>query len=75
MYGGIKNLLNYTPAKHTSFIIARASDPFDKKVEFDANGQVVTTPSNPYALTFDPNYVYAANQGIRGYAGIRYTLN
>jgi outer membrane receptor for ferrienterochelin and colicins len=72
LYGGIKNLLNWTPAKKNKMLIARAEDPFDKKVVFDANGQVVATPENPYALSFDPNYVYAPNQGIRGFIGFRY---
>jgi outer membrane receptor for ferrienterochelin and colicins len=43
-------------------------------VQYDANGQVMATPSNPYALTFDPTYVYAPNQGIRGFLGIRFNL-
>ena len=71
LYGGVKNLLNFTPAANS---IARAFDPFDEQVTFGTDGQVVPTPSNPYALTFDPSYVYAANQGIRGFFGVRYTL-
>jgi outer membrane receptor for ferrienterochelin and colicins len=71
IYGGVKNLLNFTPARNS---IARSFDPFDKKVQFDANENVVATPNNPNALTFDPSYVYAANQGIRGFIGIKYTL-
>jgi outer membrane receptor for ferrienterochelin and colicins len=43
-------------------------------VEYDASGNVLATPTNPYALTFDPSYVYAPNQGIRGFLGIRYTI-
>jgi outer membrane receptor for ferrienterochelin and colicins len=74
LYGGIKNLLNWTPVGNNPFIIARADDPFDKNVEYDSNGQVVSTPSNPYALTFDPTYVYAPNQGRRLFLGFRYTL-
>ncbi len=74
IYGGVKNLLNFTPNKGTPFIIARANDPFDKNVQFNPNGQVIATPDNPYALTFDPNYVYAPNQGIRGFLGIRLTI-
>ncbi len=73
-YAGIKNLLNWTPAKSVPFLIARAHDPFDKNVSYDANGQVQATPSNPYALTFDPTYVYAPNQGRRLFAGVKYTL-
>lgn len=74
LYGGVKNLLNWTPAKGNPFLIAGANDPFDQNVDFDASGNVIATPTNPYALTFDPNYVYAPNQGIRGFLGIRYTI-
>lgn len=94
LYGGIKNLLNWTPNEGNLFIIARAEDPFDKEVDFNetnqpisatspANGQtiivqpggVLPTENNPYALTFDPSYVYAPNQGRRLFFGLRYTLN
>lgn len=71
IYGGIKNLLNFTPANNS---IARSFDPFDTGVDFDSNGQAIATPNNPYALTFDPSYVYASNQGIRGFIGFRYTI-
>ena len=64
VYAGIKNLLNWTPAKNAPFLIARANDPFDKRLDVD----------NPYNLTFDPNYVYAPNQGMRGFLGVRYTV-
>ena len=73
-YGGIKNLLNWTPNKGNPFIIARSHDPFDKTVNYGADGKVLATPSNPFALTFDPSYVYAPNQGIRGFVGIRVTI-
>lgn len=74
IYGGVKNLLNWTPNKGNPFIIARANDPFDHNVQHDTNGNVIATPDNPYALTFDPSYVYGPNQGIRGFLGLRYTL-
>ncbi len=74
IYGGIKNLLDWTPNRGNPFIIARANDPFDKEVTFDSNGNAVATPNNPYALTFDPSYVYGPNQGIRGFFGLRYTV-
>ena len=74
IYTGIKNILNWTPNKGNPFIIARANDPFDKNVTYDTNGNVLATPENPYALTFDPGYVYGPNQGIRGFLGFRYTL-
>ena len=71
IYGGIKNLLNYTPPDNS---IARAFDPFDKQVQFNDQGQVVPTADNPNALTFDPSYVFAPNQGIRGFIGVRWIV-
>ncbi|MBU1821059.1 MAG: TonB-dependent receptor [Bacteroidetes bacterium] len=71
LYGGVKNLLNFLPPANS---IARSHDPFDRNVQFDELGQVVATRQNPYALTFDPSYVYAPNQGIRAFAGFRYTI-
>lgn len=71
LFGGVKNLLNFTPPDNS---IARAFDPFDRGVDFDANGQAIPTPSNPNGLTFDPTYMFASNQGIRGFLGIRYTV-
>ncbi|RYD81249.1 MAG: TonB-dependent receptor [Sphingobacteriales bacterium] len=66
LYTGVKNLLNWTPNKGNPFIIARSHDPFDKEVEYE-NGQVKGTYANPHALTFDPTYVYAPNQGARAF--------
>lgn len=74
LYAGVKNLLNYTPAKGNPFLIARSDDPFDKRVQYDASGKVMATQDNPYALTFDPNYVYAPNQGMRFFFGVRMTI-
>lgn len=75
IYAGVKNLLNWTPWKNQEApIIARAFDPFDRGVEFDNSGNVLPTETNPYALTFDPSYVYGPNQGIRGFLGVRYLL-
>ncbi len=74
IYGGVKNLLNWTPNKGNPFIIARTNDPFDKEVQFNSNGQVIATPNNPNALTFDPTYVYGPNQGARAFIGIRFNL-
>lgn len=74
IYGGLKNLLNWTPNQGNPFIIARTNDPFDKEVQFDASGQAVATPDNPYGLTFDPTYMYGPNQGIRGFLGFRYSF-
>ena len=70
IYGGVKNLLNYTPPKNS---IARSHDPFDKKVVYNADGSVMPTAENPDRLTFDPSYVFAPNQGIRGFLGVRFT--
>ena len=71
VYAGIKNILDFKPASNS---IARAFDPFDSGVEFGANGQVIATPNNPNALSFDPSYVYYSNQGINGFLGIRYHI-
>ena len=71
IYGGGKNLLNFPPPANS---IARSFDPFDRDVAFEADGQVLPTASNPFALTFDPSYVYAPNQGIRGFLGVRYRI-
>lgn len=67
VYSGVKNLLDWTPNEGNPFIIARAHDPFE-------NENFSTEIGNPNALPFDPTYVYGPNQGIRVFAGIRYTL-
>ena len=74
VYAGVKNLLNFVPWKKIPFLIARSEDPFDKKVLYDTNGNIIATSENPYALSFDPGYIYAQNQGIRAFAGIRFEL-
>ncbi|MHC0439492.1 TonB-dependent receptor [Flavobacterium sp. 3-210] len=74
LYGGIKNLLNFTPMQKNPFLISRTNDPFDKNVQYDSAGKVLVTPDNPYGLTFDTTYVYGQNQTIRGFLGLRYTL-
>ncbi|KQW96166.1 TonB-dependent receptor [Flavobacterium sp. Root420] len=74
LYGGIKNLLNFTPMQKNPFLISRTNDPFDKNVQYDSAGKVLVTPDNPYGLTFDTTYVYGQNQSIRGFFGLRYTL-
>ena len=51
VYGGVKNLLNFTPASNS-----------------------INSPEMPFSDSFDPSYVYASNQGIRAFAGVRYTL-
>ncbi|MDG1375393.1 MAG: TonB-dependent receptor plug domain-containing protein [Flavobacteriaceae bacterium] len=71
LYAGIKNIFNFKPASNS---IARAFDPFDTGVEFGNNGQVIASPNNPNALSFDPSYVYYSNQGIHGFLGLRYHI-
>lgn len=61
IFGGVKNLLNWTPTKGGVEIISRAHDPFEKI-------------DDPNLLPFDPSYVYGPNQGIRGFLGLRYNL-
>jgi outer membrane receptor for ferrienterochelin and colicins len=61
IYGGLKNLLNFTPAANS---INSADNPFN-------NG--VNTELNP-ERAFDPSYIYASNQGIRAFTGVRFTL-
>ncbi len=64
IYGGIKNLLNFTPSGD---IMMRAFDPFDRTAD--------DPTTNPNGYTFDANYNYAPNQGIRGFLGVRYVFN
>jgi outer membrane receptor for ferrienterochelin and colicins len=71
IYTGLKNILDFTPPANS---IARAFDPYDKQVLFDTKGNAIATPNNPNALTFDPTYVYAPNQGRRFFIGIRLTI-
>jgi len=71
IYGGVKNLLNFTPPPNS---IARSFDPFDKGVQYNSSGQIIPTPNNPYAQSFDPTYMYAPNQGIRAFLGVRFKI-
>lgn len=61
VFGGVKNLLNWTPTKGIPFLISRTQDPFEKI-------------DDPSLLPFDPSYVYGPNQGIRGFLGVRYNI-
>jgi outer membrane receptor for ferrienterochelin and colicins len=74
IYGGIKNIFNWVPWRYTPILIPRTHDPFDKKVQFDANGKPLITSENPYGLVFDPSYVYAPNVGRRFFLGLRLSL-
>lgn len=60
LYSGVKNLLNFMPKDP----LLRPFDPFDKNI----------TLNNPNGYTFDTSYNYAPVQGIKGFAGIRYTI-
>jgi len=71
IYGGVKNLLNFNPPPNS---IARSFDPFDKGVQYNSSGQIIPTPNNPYAQSFDPTYMYAPNQGIRAFLGVRFKI-
>ncbi|MDA9211934.1 TonB-dependent receptor [Flavobacteriaceae bacterium] len=71
IYGGIKNIFDFTPPKNS---IARSFDPFDKQLVFDNSGNAIQNENNPYALTFDPSYVFASNQGFRFFFGLRYRV-
>jgi outer membrane receptor for ferrienterochelin and colicins len=62
VYGGVKNIFNFVP----QYALIRSFDPFDKT----ASDPV----TNPNGYTFDTEYNYAPLQGVRAYAGIRYTL-
>ena len=71
IYGGVKNIFDFTPPKNS---IARSFDPFDKQVVFNNSGNAIQNENNPYALTFDPSYVFASNQGFRFFFGLRYRV-
>ncbi|MAO45978.1 MAG: TonB-dependent receptor [Crocinitomicaceae bacterium] len=63
-FGGVKNILDWTPWKNMPdgvFYLGNTLDPFEQNT---LDGQLV----------FDPTYVYAPNQGIRGFLGIRYNM-
>ncbi len=61
LFAGVKNLLNYTPPANS---ISRSYDPFEKTYN----------PDDKDDLRFDPSYVYAPNQGIRGVVGCRFNV-
>jgi outer membrane receptor for ferrienterochelin and colicins len=63
VYGGVKNIFNFIPNDP----IMRPNDPFDKQAADPVN--------NPNGYTFDPSYNYAPVQGIRGYVGVRWSIN
>lgn len=63
LYGGVKNLLDFVPKDP----IIRPFDPFDRTANDPIN--------NPNGYTFDPSYIYAPLQGIRGFIGLRWALS
>lgn len=73
IYAAVRNVLDMVPWKDNPFIIANANDPFDQNVVFDETGNVLPTAENPYALTFDPSYIFTMNQGRRLVFGVRFT--
>lgn len=62
VYGGVKNLLDFVPKDP----IMRPFDPFDRHADDPV--------ANPNGYTFDPSYIYAPLQGVRGFAGVRFTI-
>ncbi|MFT5077460.1 MAG: outer membrane receptor for ferrienterochelin and colicins [Flavobacteriaceae bacterium] len=61
VFGGVKNLLNFTPASNS---ILNSDNPFDVGVDVEAYPE----------RAFDPSYVYASNQGVRAFLGFRYKI-
>ncbi|MBK8949781.1 MAG: TonB-dependent receptor [Flavobacteriales bacterium] len=62
VYGGVKNLLDFVPEDP----LMRPFDPFDRTVDDPA--------TNPHGHSFDASYMYAPMQGVRGFLGVRMTL-
>jgi outer membrane receptor for ferrienterochelin and colicins len=63
IYAGANNLLNFRP----KYVILRPNDPFNK--------YVTDLDNNPHNYRFDTSYIYAPNQGTKGFIGIRWNLN
>ena len=63
IYAGANNLLNFRPHD----VILRPNDPFNK--------YVTDLDNNPHNYRFDTGYIYAPNQGIKGFIGVRWHLN
>ena len=61
LYSGVKNLLNFTPNANS---INSPNNPFDEGINPEENPE----------LAFDPSYMYASNQAIRLFLGLRYTI-
>ena len=57
-----------------SFIIKSYQENINKLVVVTGKGTHSQNEKNPYALTFDPSYVFASNQGFRIFFGLRYKI-
>ena len=68
IYAGVKNLLNFTLPVNAMWAIAQSEIPTREDGSY-----------NPFdedlGDKFDPAYIFAPNQGIRGNFGIRFKLN
>ncbi|MBL7964395.1 MAG: TonB-dependent receptor [Flavobacteriales bacterium] len=62
VYGGVKNLLDFTPTDP----LMRPFDPFDRHADDPV--------TNPHGHTFDTAYAFAPMQGRRWFAGLRWIL-
>lgn len=62
IYAGGSNLLNFRPQN----LILRGNDPFNKYVN--------DLDNNPHNYRFDASYIYAPNQGVKGYIGLRWHI-
>jgi outer membrane receptor for ferrienterochelin and colicins len=60
IYAGLKNIFNFIQKEP----ILRPFDPFNRQTAID----------NPNNYTFDTTYGFTSTQGIKGFAGLRYTL-
>ena len=63
IYGGANNLLNFVPHN----ILLNANDPFNRTLN--------NLDANPHNYTFNTSYIYAPNQGIKGFLGMRWHLD
>ena len=63
IYAGGSNLLNFRPQN----VILRPNDPFNK--------YATDLDNNPHNYRFDTSYIYAPNQGAKGYVGIRWHID
>jgi outer membrane receptor for ferrienterochelin and colicins len=63
IYAGANNLLNFTPHN----VLLNANDPFNRTLN--------NLDANPHNYTFNTSYIYAPNQGIKGFLGFRWHLD